>query len=352
MSKFESGNNEGGSRPRRHSPSLFGPVVLIALGFYFLATNLGFAPDLHWGAVWRLWPLFLIFAGLNVIVRQMPRPIGTIGSATVALIAVAVFGGVLFFADRIPLLQRYSGTEPTFQTETIRFPASEIRTADITIDFSAPQANLFALSDSTNLIAGEVSYQGDLQFDHEVTQGHATVNLETSSNNGEWFSWLNPANWSGEGMTWNLGLSPRTPTNLTLDFSSGSISADLSRLDLTSLEIDGSSGSATLLLPDGDYTMNYDMSSGSVQMTLPGAGQSTYIIEGSSGSVTLLLPESMAMRVTVDSSSGSFQPGRRLEQVDDNDDQEVWQTPDFAEATNRLDMQLEMSSGSIRIGEP
>jgi hypothetical protein len=352
MSKFESGNNGGEPRPRRHSTSLFGPIFLIALGLYFLATNLGFAPDLHWGAVWRLWPLFLVFAGLNVIVRQMPRPFGTLGSASVGLLAVIVFGGVLFFADRIPALQRYSGTEPTFQTETISFPASEIRTADITIDFAAPQASLFALSDSTGLIAGEVSYQGTLQFDHEVNQGHASINLETTSNSTEWFNWLNPANWSGEGMEWRLGLNPRIPTNLILDFASGSISADLSRLNLTNLEVDGSSGSATLLLPDGDYTMDYDMSSGSVQMTLPSAGQATFIIEGSSGSVTLLLPESMAMRVTVDSSSGSFQPGRRLEQISGNNDLDVWQTPDYEDATDRLDIQLDMSSGSIRIGEP
>lgn len=352
MSKFESGNNAGETRPRRRSTSLFGPIFLIALGLYFLATNLGFAPELHWGAVWRLWPLFLVFAGLNVIVQQIPRPFGTLGSAGVGILTVVVFGGVLFFADRIPAIQRYSGTEPTFQTETISFPASEIRTADITIDFAAPRASLFALSDSTDLIAGEVSYQGALQFDHEVTQGHANINLRTTSDSTEWFNWLNPSNWSGEGMEWQLGLNPRIPTDLILDFASGSISADLSRLNLTNLEIDGSSGSATLLLPDGNYTMDYDMASGSVQMTLPATGQSTFIIEGNSGSVTLLLPESMALRVTADGSSHSFQPGHRLEQVSDDDDQNVWQTPDYEDATDRLDIQLDMSSGSIQIGEP
>ena len=350
MNKF--GSNKSNGAPQRHTPSLFGPIILIAIGLYFLTNNLGFAPQLHWGAALRLWPLFLVFAGLNVIARQMSRPLGSFLSALVALLAVGVFGYVLFFADRIPGLERFSGRDNTFQNETISFPASEVNTAEITIDFDAPRATLFALNDSTDLINGEVSYQGELIFEHEVEQGKAVVNLETHTANDAWLDWLNPSNWDGETPAWRIGLSPRVPTALTLDFASGSIEADLSRLDLTALTVDGSSGSAKLMLPDGDYTMNYDSSSGAVEITLPEQGRPSLNIEGSSGSVVLLLPESMALRVVVEGGSGSFQPGSRLEQVGSEDDSEVWQTDDYAAATNRLDMRLDMSSGSIRFGEP
>ena len=347
MDKFESHKSD--SRPRRQPISLFGPIIVIALGLYFLARNMGFAPELHWGAALRFWPLFLVFAGLNIVARQLPRPLGTLGSAAISLLAVIVFGTVLFMADQIPALQRYSGTEPTFQTETISFPASEVRTADIAIDFAIPSATLFALSDSVDLIAGEVSYQGELIFDHEVSQGKAVVNLGTNMDGDNWVEWLNPANWADNAPEWRLGLNPRIPTNLSLSFASGSVEADLRRLNLTGLTVDGSSGSAELMLPDGDYTMDYDLSSGSVALTLPERGRATLNIDGSSGSVTLLLPESMAMRVRVDGSSGSFDASSRLEHIGDDDGTEIWQTSGYATAEDRVDVELDMSSGSIEI---
>ena len=347
MDKHNSHSYE--ARPRRRSTSLFGPMIIIALGLYFLARNMGFAPELHWGAAIRLWPLLLVFAGLNVVVRQLPRPLGTAGSAFVSLLAVLVFGTVLLTADRIPFLQSYSGTEPTFTTETISFPATEVRTADITIDFASPRATLFALNDSADLIAGDVSYEGELVFAHDVQQGNAIINLETHTNGDSWMEWLNPSNWSENAPEWRIGLSPRVPTNLSLSFASGTIEADLSHLNLSELTIEGSSGSAEVLLPAGDYDMSYDLASGSVEITLPERGRATLALNGSSGSVTLLLPESMAMRVAVDSASGSFSAGNRLERVGEEDGAEIWQTPGYENAEDRLDVTLEMASGSIDI---
>ena len=321
MDKHNSHSYE--TRPRRRSTSLFGPVFIIALGLYFLARNMGFAPELHWGAAIRLWPLLLVFAGLNVVARQLPRPLGTLGSAFVSLLAVLIFGTVLLTADRIPFLQRYSGTEPTFTTESISFPASEVRTADVSLNFASPSATLFALSDSADLIAGDVSYEGELVFEHEVQQGNALINLETNMESDSWLEWLNPSNWGEDAPEWRIGLNPRIPINLALSFASGSIEADLRRLNLSGLTVDGSSGSVVLLLPNGDYDMGYDMSSGAVEMTLPERGRATLDINGSSGSVDLILPESMAMRVVVDSASGSFSASNRLDRIGEEDGAEI-----------------------------
>ncbi|MCL4870432.1 MAG: hypothetical protein KJ063_15820 [Anaerolineae bacterium] len=353
MDKFAADKQKWESRPRRHSISLFGPILLIALGLYFFANNLGLAPALHWGAALRLWPLFLVFAGLNIIARQIPRPFGTLASMVVGFIAVAVLGAALLFADRIPALQSYSGTEPTFQTETIQFSASEIRSADIDINFASPRAILYPLSDSPHLITGEVSYQGQLIFDRTVAQGHATVALRSSWGNEGWLDWLNPSNWRAEAAAWRIGLNPTVPMGLTLNFASGAMEADLTGLNLTELNVKGASGSAVVRLPDGEYEVNYDMASGAVDMTLPERGHVTLNIQGSSGSVNLLLPETMEMRIVVRGSSGSFQPGGRLEQVGSEGRSEIWQTSGYREAAeNRLEVQLDISSGSVRVGRP
>jgi len=47
----------------------FGPLLLIVIGLIFLASNLGLLPGEGWGTVFRLWPLLLIVAGLNDLLR-------------------------------------------------------------------------------------------------------------------------------------------------------------------------------------------------------------------------------------------------------------------------------------------
>jgi hypothetical protein len=91
----------------RRSHSLFGPIVLIAIGVFFLLVNLGIIQDysFNWTAVLQLWPLFLILIGVNIIVKQAPPPVGSLLSALVGLTALAIFGYVLLFSDDNPMLE-------------------------------------------------------------------------------------------------------------------------------------------------------------------------------------------------------------------------------------------------------
>lgn len=81
-------------RERRHT-SLFEPIVLIAMGLFFLFNRLDPLTDLYWQEVLSLWPLLLIFLGLNVLALQAPRPYASLLSGAISLLAVLVFGYVL-----------------------------------------------------------------------------------------------------------------------------------------------------------------------------------------------------------------------------------------------------------------
>ncbi|MBE2220875.1 MAG: hypothetical protein IAF02_05010 [Anaerolineae bacterium] len=342
------------SSRQRHSPSLFGPIVLIAIGVFFLLSNLGIIQDysFNWSGVLQLWPLFLILIGLNIVVKQMPQPLGGLLSALVGLAAVLIFGYVLLFGEDNALLNRFGviNTPTQYQIEEIDYAPGAMETAVIHIDFGGAGGDVSTLTDSRSLIAGKVAYLGDLVFETSSSGSHADVYL--NEEDAGWL-WLNPSNWNVvQDSRWKLGINPTVVADLRLDTGAGSVNYDLADLTLSHLQIDGSAGSATVSLPDGVYDVAYDQGAGSLNMTLPENGRQTIKLDGGAGSITLYLPAEMAARIDVDSGAGSFNPDSRFTQIDGNNNNEgIWETEDYENADNRVDLIVDIGAGSVTIRE-
>jgi len=336
---------------------MFGPIVLIAVGVYFLLSNLGMVSSPNWTAVFQLWPLWLIFAGVNMIVQQASRPFGGFLSGLVGVTAVALFGYVLLFSEDNALLTRLGvRSVPNVETTVadISFRPEDASAALVEIDFNSAGANLYALQDNNDLIAGTVSYTGDLIFDTDQSDDRATVYLDTKASD-DWSVWFNPSNWNGFGRVdrWQLGLNPNYDMELRLNSSSGSINADLSELSLTYLELDSASGSIEMAIPEGEYDVDVNAASGSLRIVFPENGRLEAKIDGASGSITLLLPEGMEAQVEINDGSGSFHADGRFELVDgDRDGDGTWQTAHYEDATNRVTFKIDVASGSVRIETP
>jgi hypothetical protein len=341
-------------RRRRHSPSLFGPIVLIAIGVFFLLSNLGFIQDysFNWAGVFQLWPLFLILVGLNIIVKQAPQPLGGFLSAVVGLTAILIFGYVLLFGEDNATLNRFgiSNSPAEFTTEQINYAPGDVETAVIEIDFGAVGGDVSALADGNALIAGQVAYVGDLIFNTNASGNHAEVFL-TEKNEG--WAWLNPANWNlgEESSRWQLSINPDVDTELRLDSGAGSVNYDLDGLTLSHLTIDSGAGSAAVMLPNGVYDAEFDLGAGSLKMTLPENGRQTIKLDSGAGSITIYLPAEMAAQVEIDSGAGSFNPNSRFTQISGDDDG-IWETEDYENADNRVELIIDQGAGSVTIREP
>ena len=338
-----------GQRTRqRRSPSFFWPLLLIAAGVYFLLRNLGLVPDLNWGALWSLWPIFLIISGLNLIVRQFPRPYNNWLSAIVALASIALIGAILFLPAWAPFERFMPAFEREARTETINVLNEAFEAARISIDFDSTPANLFALSDGDEVLAGEISYTGRLELDSERSGDTAIITLDTDSNSG--FFFVQPLR---EPLpAWNLGLTPELPIDLSLDSGSGSVIADLNSLILSEFALDGGSGRLEVILPGGDYAAEVDVGSGAVELTLPSSGQLRLEIDGGSGRVVIMLPASLAARVELDSGSGAFQPDDRFQLDREDGDVEIWETANFESASEWVEIEIDQGSGQIVIQQP
>jgi hypothetical protein len=323
---------------------LFGPIVLIAIGLFFLFNRLNFITDLHWGDVIRLWPLFLIFLGLNILVQQAPRPFGTLLSGIVALLAVGVFGYILVVGVRGSL---FGGTfTGEWQTQEISFPAVDLNSAVLDIEIGPPGAEMFALEDSRELIAGTVTYNGDLTFNKQGSNGMATVTL-APHNYGGWI-W-EPGEWDSlqDEARWNLGLNRDVPMSLRLTALAGSSRIDLRDLLLQDLSLNISAGEVILFLPSGNYDVDMETNAASTTMTLPQAGRQTIDLSVNAGSVTIELPEGVEVRVEMDQALGSFnsQDGR-LQRIGDSN---VWQTAGYDRSSDRIELNLNVAVGSVTV---
>lgn len=330
---------------RRRQPSLFGPIVLITVGLFFLLSELNPLTDLHWGDLLRLWPLLLIFLGLNLLVLQAPRPLGTILSGGVALTAVAVTGYIL--------LVGLPGSDGTlnlddWQTQKIAYSGDGVTSAVMDLEIGPPGANVYALEDSNDLIAGTAIYRDDLRFDQSADDGRVNVTLAPAGDR----SWLWLPEWLGEDdldddERWDLGLSPDVPLSLSLTAAAGSSELDLRELSLDELSVDVAAGEATLFLPDGDYDVEVETSAGTTTVTLPEAGEQTIEVSVSAGSVVLELPAGREARVEVDRALGDFNNEHADLQRTGEDN--VWQTAGYEESDEQLTIILNVAVGSATL---
>jgi hypothetical protein len=290
---------------------LVGPVILIGLGVIFLLNNLG---RLDWG-VWlfilRLWPVLLIGAGLDLLVGR--RSIW--GSLLVVVVMLGVLAGaVLFYQQR-----GWGGTE--LARQSISRALEEATSADVTLDFGLGALSVGALSEGGNLIEGTVElYRGERLVEHyAVVAEEAQYSLSPEGD-----TWNAFPNWPARMARWDVALSPNIPVVLTIDSGVGETVLDLRGLQVIELSVDGGLGT--------------------MRLTLPAQGDLEGDLNVGIGAVEILVPQGVAVRMQVDGGlSNVVVPAGYVR------DGDVYTSPGYASAENRVLLHVEGGIGQIRI---
>ncbi len=225
---------------------IFWPLVLIAVGALFLLDNFGWLPGSAWN--W-LWPIFLIFFGLSL------------------------------------LLRRGAGPEPVEDSASLDGAAS----ARISFKHGAGVLEVRGGAGPDELFHGEFAGGIDKRL---ARQGdHVEVTLQAREQ--DWTNWMLPWNWGGgRGMDWNVCLAagPR----LALVFETG---ASDTRLDLSGLRV-------------SELTVKTGASS--TRVTLPAqAGATTVRISSGAAAVNITVPAGVAARIRGSVGVGSLDVDQR-----------------------------------------
>ena len=348
----------------RRFPNLFWPIIFIGVGGLYLLANMGVIETINFGEIWRLWPIFLVIAGVNMLFGRNNRWLSSLFSGLLALAVVAF----LFFAPN--LVESLPG--PDLQTETFSESVSGVEEAEVSIDFDRGNIFVESLVDSVNLVEASVTHDEKVTFNASGASNR-NVRLRLDQINAPPFgNWFDQAQVRAD-----VSLAAGVPISLDVNIGGGSAEMNLTDLTITRLKADSGSGSLEAVLPGGDFKVDFSSGSGSItvetgedselDMKLDvGSGRITVVLtdgnfgdinlDSGSGSITVIVPEGLAVRVLGDTGSGSVSvPGSYIRISGDErfgGDGGVWETDGFDEADEQLVIHFDVGSGSIRVRHP
>ncbi len=294
-------------------PSLVGPLILITIGVLFLLANMGMLPLSFWEIAFRFWPLLLILIGLDILVgRRSP-----LGSLLILILWAALIGGIIWLAS--PQGAAYLPSAAAV-TDQVSQPLDDIKSASIELDTGLADTTVAALGpDSGDLMSGTFGHREGSRIvkTYEVVGDGARLRLREESTN----FFLASTSIS----RWDVRLNPAVPLSLIVNGGVGRTSLDLSTLQARDLVIDSGVGSMTVTAPR----------SGSVRMSL----------NGGVGSATVIVPQGVAGRIRVNAGLGGISVNQsRFPRSGD-----IYQSVDFVNATDKIDIQVDGGIGGISI---
>jgi hypothetical protein len=358
--------------PPRHShrPDFVLPLLLIAVGVLFLLNQFGY--NINWAIVW---PILLIVLGVGIIFSRGRTPGWVVAILVIVIVAAVVF---TVLPNVIPGFPNFLGGSSMqlgeLTTNTVRASQTDLgsaKTLRVQMDGSLGSFTLRPDSalGSTAVQLVTTSNIKDLAAPTLVSSGSAyQVSIP-----GQPWNWLIgwTMNWNNVRLDRDLAINSTLPLDLQLGVTSGKVVLDTSanpidrlQLKMTSGEVNLNAGTkASLLSPDlvFDFTsgvanasnlgftnfasLDIGFTSGSGRFALQGltAGLHRAAVHITSGDIRLLVPQGIGYRVTTHRTSGSIQVDGRS-YSDEN-----YESPNYASAVIKLDLDLKVTSGSVSV---
>ncbi len=348
--------------------SFFWPILLIGIGVVWLLHNLGIIERVDFGLIFRMWPIYLIMIGIDMLTgKRVPWLNALLGSlAAVLVIALLVFA---------PALGLSSAPFSDVQQEQIVAEPGAATLAEMELRFSGATTVVSALDDSPNLLEADLTYQGELEFDPgDLDDEERSIELDVSEDlNFEPFELLDRENDEQDERTWNIGLTPDLPLELEFQSGFGRTVLDLQDLELLGLDVQTGLGDVIIHLPAASQSYNTSIRSGagSFEITIAdeaaieeldieaGAGSFEILlgedvnlfasIDGGAGSFSIDIPDDAAVKLEASTGFGTINRPDTWERIEGDEDGGIWQSPGFDRAEYQIVIEFDGGSGNLEI---
>lgn len=271
--------------PSQHrTPSVALPLVFITIGAALLLANLGYLNGFRWSELLRLWPVLIILAGTDLLVR--PRSFLAAAVIEIAIVAIA-FMYVIIGTTAVAPAGAY----------VVDVPRAAVTNLGLTVNYGAGTLNL--TGGATALVSVR-STQQDVTRTVDQSLSSATVVL-SSGRDGVF--------WTGTDRRWDVTIPSDVRTGLTLNLGAGSFDVDLTQTHITRATINAGASSMTIALPrpQGDVPVKISTGASSIEIRVPqGVAYRinyTGVLQSISGPASSAGYDTATDRLTIDLSS-------------------------------------------------
>ncbi len=304
-------------------------LFLIAVGGVMVAVRQGVVPATVAHQAWTLWPLILVGTGWSIVLAG--RPGAVLGGLVVALTSGVILGGIAA-GGAFPGVGFCAGNRESGAAFADR-GGNLVDNARVTIAQNCGNLEVGTVAGSTWSLTGRSRDGQSPQIDESPER----VRISTPDRG--------PLDLGGAG-GWTVVL----PRDVTLD-ASIEVNGGTSRLAfngaiLSRLSVDLNAGSTDVDLSGvagiGDLAL--DVNLGSAIVRLPARTLSASL-SVNAGSASICRPAGSAIRIKLASVAGSNDfASHGLIQANGG-----WETPGYAEASNRLDIRGEVNAGGVSL---
>jgi hypothetical protein len=231
---------------------LAGAILGIAIGVVFLMSNLGYLNLGVWEIIIRLWPLLLIGAGLDVIIGKRSQ----LASLAGGVVMVGLLMAALWYIG-----VRAGGPASGAAVSTFAFERQTAERASLRVDVPAGSLRLRAAPGSQPLLEGNLPVDWGA-YSELSADGKTAVIRVTAPRLTTWGG--------GDRFNSDLRIAREMPLDLQISLAAGEVKVDLTNLDIEDLRTNAAVGRTQVrLIENGRYQARLELVIGDVVVQVP-----------------------------------------------------------------------------------
>jgi len=235
-------------------------------------------------------------------------------------------------------------------THNLSEPLCGAMTAKVYVDVADGNLTIDKLASSEPVLAnGTLQYlenQGLPTRSVNVDNGRATLSLKARSTRQVWLR-LPWATCNG-ATEWQIHLNPSVQTDVTAHSSGGNVKLDLVGMAITRVSADTGGGNMNVILPDNAANLSVSARTGAGNITVEiGHGiTGSNIVNATSGAgnVVVQIPSGIAARIHASTGWGKAIIDPRFNKTDN-----IYQSPDFDNAVNKIEITVQSGAGNVSV---
>lgn len=252
-------------------------IILVTIGAIFLLHNFGYL-HFHWYNLWRMWPIFLVIGGVNLLLAHNRSPWATVLKISVVVggFALILFGN---FDNDHGWWPRGRWSVNTDNSDDNVDDNGKIVKGSSTGTFTQPYdasikaarlnisggANTFRLNDTTSELfkADTKQFHGRYELLGHKEDSIYVMDFSMKNNKGNW-------NWGSdnENNIADMSLNTKPEWEINVEAGATDLNFDLSKYKLRELKLSGGAGQFVVKVGQPLESTNINVSTGASDVTI------------------------------------------------------------------------------------